>query len=163
MTNFSVSIYPVDGRCRYWAKIVRANQSLPMPETVQGAADISGNFLRRGEEEIMTGDVLFEGEAMHHRKARGWLYTVSAVTPAGALLVRNGDWREFKSEMKTEGGFDPMLLRGSGDLAACVRFAHIARLGGLQNLRARTEAAAAEAAIDAVMAQQQKATSESIT
>ncbi len=58
--------------------------------------------------------------------------------------------------MKTEGGFDPMLLRGSGDLAACVRFAHIARLGGLQNLRARTEAAAAELAVNAVIALKKK-------
>jgi len=156
MESFSVSISPVDGRCRYWAKLVRANEHLPMPETVQGASDICGSYLQLGDEKIMPGDVLFEGEAMHHRRSRGWLYTVSSVTPAGALLVRNSKWSEFKSAMKTEGGFDPMLLKGSGDLAACVRFAHIARLGGLQNLRARTEAAAAELAVNAVIALKKK-------
>ncbi len=71
MESFSVSISPVDGRCKYWAKLVRANEHLPMPETVQGASDIYGSYLQLGDEEIMSGDVLFEGEAMHHRRSRG--------------------------------------------------------------------------------------------
>lgn len=151
MTSHSIYIGPTDHRCRHWAKIVRSGRALPMPENVKCAADIPVPYRSPGHDELMPGDVLFEGEALHHCRNLGRAYSVVAVSLEGTLMTLEMASREFKAAMKREGGFDPDLLRGSGDLAACVRFAHIARLGGLQNLRAKREIAEASAAIDGVL------------
>ncbi|WP_139826500.1 hypothetical protein [Derxia lacustris] len=128
MNSFSVSLYPCDSRCRYWAKIIRKGQSLPLPADVNGANDIPGKYLR-GDEELLPGDVLFEGEAMHHRKNRGWHYVVQVVTEAGELRrFVNGAFSNQKAQMKAQ-GMSPDYLRGAGDVAAMVRIAHGIRLG----------------------------------
>jgi len=123
----SVRVGPRDSRCRYWAKIVRAGQPLPTPASVGGAASIPGAYLRNGEEELFPGDVLIEGEEMHHRKARGWTYRTAHVTAAGELVYTTPS-AEIKAAMKAA-GLPAELLPGSGDLAACVRIAHGLRLG----------------------------------
>lgn len=129
MQSHSVKFGPIDSRCRYWAKISRAGQVLPLPENVQGADDITGPYLRRGEEELMTGDVLFEGEANHHRRTdRGWTYWVTIVLPSGELVRLQSGFSAHKRELKVQ-GMAPELLKGSGDVAAMVRIAHGVRLG----------------------------------
>ncbi|MES2299933.1 MAG: hypothetical protein V4582_23035 [Pseudomonadota bacterium] len=129
MKSFSVTINPLDSRCRHWAKIVRAGQALPHSVVVQGANDIPVPYANLGDEELMPGDVLFEGEANHHRRTdRGWTYFVRAVTNDGDFLSLRSGFSVQKAQLK-EQGMSPALLMGSGDIAAMVRIAHGLRAG----------------------------------
>lgn len=127
MKSYSVNMSPVDARCRYWAKIIRCDEALPIPSSVNGANDIPGPYLT-GDEELLTGDVLFEGEALHHRNRRGWLYVVSIVLENGELLYLSSGFSAQKAQLKRQ-GMAPELLKGSGDIAAMVRIAHGVRNG----------------------------------
>lgn len=129
MQSHSVVIAPVDNRCRWWAKICRADQELPHPNDVHGASDLPGPYLQRGEDELLPGDVLFEGEAHHHRRFdRGWWYYMRMALPNGELLELRSGFSEQKRQLK-EQGISPDLLKGSGDIAAMVRIAHGIRMG----------------------------------
>ncbi len=129
MQSHSVEIRPHDSRCRYWAKISRAGDPLPLPCDVEGANDIPGSYLHRGDEELQAGDVLFEGESNHHRRTdRGWSYCVTCAMPSGDLVCLFSGFSEEKRLLKAQ-GMSPELLKGSGDIAAMVRIAHAVRLG----------------------------------
>lgn len=123
----SIQIKKRDSRCRFWAKVIRAGQALPLPSAVAGASDIPGPFAQQGDEELFFGDVLIEGEENHHRHARGWTYWVTFVGLDGAVHVvqPSGD---IKAALK-KAGLDRALLAWSGDLAACMRIAHGLRAG----------------------------------
>ncbi len=128
MQSHSVIIGPADSRCRYWAKTFRSDDPLPLPSLVNGANDLLGKYAQHGEEELTAGDVLFEGEANHHRKNRGWTYWLTVVAPNGELLrFISGNFGELKAQMKAQ-GMSPDLLKGSGDIAAMVRIAHAIRI-----------------------------------
>lgn len=105
MDSVSVRIAHRDDRCRYWAKVIRAGQALPLPSATNGANDLAGVESRKGEEELLPGDVLIEGEEAHTKAPTG-----------------------IKAHLKTA-GLPAELLTGSGDVAACVRIAHGLRLG----------------------------------
>ena len=129
MKSHSVTIAPFDDRCRYWAKICRAEQALPHPTNALRADDLPGPYLRRGQDELMPGDVLFEGEAIHHRRTdRGWSYWLKMVLPNGELLELKSGFGAQKQQLKLQ-GMQPDLLMGSGDIAAMVRIAHGVRMG----------------------------------
>ncbi len=124
----SVRVVPGDSRCRYWAKIVRASVTLPLPSATDGANDIPGGYIKRGEEELFPGDMMFEGEEKHHSKPRGWSYWVTYCDSDGvARRIRNPGVDE-KAAMKAA-GLPAELLSGAGGVAAAVRFAHGVRLG----------------------------------
>lgn len=127
VVSVSFPVRPRDSRCRYWAKVIRAGQPLPAPASVDGAGDVPGAYLRNGEEELFPGDVLIEGEANHHVKARGWSYWVHTCSPTGEQVTIRPS-ADVKSQLKAA-GIDPRLLPGSGDVAACVRIAHGIRAG----------------------------------
>lgn len=55
MKSYSVTIKPIDSRCRHWVKIVRTGQALPPPVDVQGANDIPVPYANLGDEELMPG------------------------------------------------------------------------------------------------------------
>jgi hypothetical protein len=102
---------------------------VPLPGNVAGANDITGPYLQRGEEELLAGDVLFEGESNHHRRTdRGWTYWVTCVLANGELIELVSGFGTQKKELKRQ-GMAPELLMGSGDIAAMVRIAHGVRLG----------------------------------
>jgi len=127
--SHSVPIKPRDARCRYWAKVVRAEVTLPLPDTVCGANDIPGPYLLRGEEELLPGDALFEGEANHHRRTdRGWTYWLTTVTASGELLRFRSGFGTQRAQMKAQ-GMSPELLKGAGDVAGMVRIVHALRSG----------------------------------
>lgn len=126
----SVEIRPTDSRCKYWAKIVRANQPLPFPLDVNGANDLPVPYLRRGDEELAPGDALFEGEAVHHSKNRGWLNSLHWVDADGKLHVFRQPFSDYKAQLKAQ-GLAVELLKGAGDVAAMVRIVHGLR-GGLK-------------------------------
>lgn len=69
---------------------------------------------------------MIEGEGNHHRKERGWTYRVSYVGLDGSLQ-QVVPTTEMKQSMKSAGMAAP-LLRGSGQLAACVRLIEGLRL-----------------------------------
>lgn len=126
--SMSVSLYPTDARRRYWAKIVRNGRPLPMPDEVQGAGDIPGPYRGRGDEELLPGDALFEGEANHHRKNRGWTYCLTYVTDGGEVLTFISGFSEQKAALKAQ-GIASVYLKGAGDWAAMVRIVHGLRMG----------------------------------
>jgi hypothetical protein len=129
MQSHSIKIKPLDSRCRYWAKIVRGGNPLPHPCNVSSAADIPSQYLNQGDEELLPGDVLFEGEANHHtRTDRGWTYFIRAVQEDGSLLTLRSGFSAQKMELKAQ-GMPIEYLTGSGDVAAMVRIAHGLRLG----------------------------------
>lgn len=129
MKSKPVKIHPCDSRCRYWAKIVRSDQALPKPVDVSSANDIPGPYLKVGEDELLPGDVLFEGESNHHRRRdRGWTYWIQIVLQNGELLFLDSGFSAQKAQMKRQ-GLAPELLKGSGDVAAMVRIAHGIRNG----------------------------------
>ena len=82
----------------------------------------------RGDEELLPGDFLFEGEANHHRRDRGWTYWLHAVSPAGEYVTYRSGISAQKAELKRQ-GLAARLLTGSGDVAAMVRIAHGLRAG----------------------------------
>lgn len=127
IASVSVTIAPQDSRCRYWAKVIRADQPLPAPSAVSCANDVPGAYARRGDEELFVGDVLIEGEENSRRKARGWTYWVTFVDADGkkhTVIPRSG----HKAAMKAA-GLAPTFLTGSGDVSACVRIAIGVRSG----------------------------------
>lgn len=129
MQSHSITLAPHDSRCRYWAKVVRAGQSLPLPADATSAYAIAGAFLKKGQEELFVGDVLFEGEANHHRRTdRGWTYDVTFIDAAGKCQCIGDGFGAVKARLK-EQGLAPELLAGSGDIAAMVRIAHAVRAG----------------------------------
>lgn len=131
--SVSVSIGPVDSRCRYWAKIVRKGELLPMPSNTHGANDIPGPYVRNGEDELLPGDTLIQGEARHHRKQRGWNYAVTYCTEAGEKLHIVNPGADVKAALKGA-GVRAELLPGSGGIAACVRVRKALQLGMLSIL-----------------------------
>lgn len=129
MKSHSVEIAPLDSRCRYWAKICRAEQALPNPVEALRANDLPWGYLLHGQEELMPGDVLFEGEANHHHRTdRGWTYWVAIVLPNGELLRLKSGFSAQKQQLKQQ-GMSTDLLKGSGDIAAMIRIAHGVRMG----------------------------------
>lgn len=126
--SLSVTIGAQDSRCRYWAKIIRADQALPLPSAVDGANDVPGPYLRKGDDELFAGDILIDGEEAHHRKNRGWSYRVIWMDPETGERCRVFPNAEIKAALKA-GGLAPELLKGSGDVAAAIRIAHGLRAG----------------------------------
>lgn len=129
----SIKVGPDDSRCHYWAIMVRAGQPLPHPENARGAADLAQRFIatrhdgRPTDKELFPGDILFEGEQVKHNRDYGWTYQVRWLAPDGdevKLRPRSG----VKADLKAK-GLAPDLLRGAGQLAACVRVAHALRAG----------------------------------
>lgn len=127
--SVNVPIRPQDRECRYWAKIIRANEKLPKPLEVGNSRDIPGPYLRHGEEELFDGDVLFEGEERHPTKQRGWKYTVCFIGPKSARTYIEPTPAMGLKQIMKDRGMPAELLIGSGDIAACVRFAWALRLG----------------------------------
>ena len=130
--SISVEIKPLDDRCRYWAKIIRDGVMLPMPGDVTSANDIPGPYIQRGEEELFPGDILIEGEANHHRMARGWTYHITACKADGTRFGPREPKPEHKAAIKAklaEAGLNERVLAGSGDIAACVRIGFAVRSG----------------------------------
>lgn len=132
-----------DHRCKYWCKVIRDGQMLPLPHVINGANDVPGPYLRRGDDiEIFEGDYILEGEEVHHTKNRGWTYTLSRLVKAKPASVdadgkeieakpaRIG-WLEFGKPVKDAVRAAGMksLLGGSGDVAAMIRAIHARREG----------------------------------
>lgn len=125
-TSISVKLAPIDRRCKYWCKIVRAAVTLPLPSGVEGADNLPGAYKRGGDEELFSGDMMFEGEAMHHSKPRGWMYHLTCIYKGEKHTFKAS--AEMKARLKAR-GLDVNLLPGSGDLAGIVRIAHAIRAG----------------------------------
>lgn len=123
----SIELAKKDDRCRGWFKIVRKGTQLPLPCNVRGADDIPADYSRPGYDELFPGDFMFQGEEMHHRKNRGWVYWITWVDGAGALHYTKPSMA-IKIALKAN-GLPPALLSGSGDVAALIRIAHGIRLG----------------------------------
>ena len=126
--SVSIEIRPADKRCRYWAKRIDAGRGLSLPDSIGSAKDIPGPFLNvGGEDELAVGDFIIEGEEVHHRHQRGWTYRIGFMGIDGALH-RVTPNKEHKQAMKAA-GMPLHYLRGSGELAACVRLIAGLRLG----------------------------------
>lgn len=152
LKTVSFEIRPYNRGHAYWAKLIRAGGNLPFPALVNGASEIPGKYLMHGEEELFPNDILFEGQANHRSKSRGWRYWVHFVNENGDLIQPHGAWSVFKSRLKEAAGtYDAELLKGAGDLAACVRWAHIQRAGGLDTLLAISQALEAKSVMQRIV------------
>lgn len=134
--NFPVA--PSDHRCKYWCKIVRAGAPLPHPASVDGANDIPGAYLKKGDVEVFVGDVIFEGDENHHRKQRGWTWTMYIVDELGELQTVN--YSQAKDILRMWGIKD--MLAGAGACAAMVRAAWYLRLAEVAEARRESAVAA---------------------
>lgn len=130
----SFSVGPGDSRCKYWAKQVPLS-ALPMPASIDGANSLPGGYLRNGNTELFDGEILIEGEANHHSKQRGWSYWLVRVNPTEGKdgeYIRTKMSSEINARVKAcikeaakRGLLSKEHLRGSGDIAAAVRFGHL--------------------------------------
>lgn len=128
--SVSITIGPIDRRCKYWAKVIPASMELPTPAHVSesGAAAIAAPFLKNGGEELLAGEFLIECEQAHHSKLRGYDYWVSWAHTDGRRVKIKNPGAEHKTAIKAA-GMAPELLKGSGHLAACIRIAIAVRAG----------------------------------
>jgi hypothetical protein len=131
MLSHSIEIGPIDSRCRWWTKIIRAGKPLPLPENANGADDIPGLYSKKGDEELLPGDAVIWGESKHHRHTRGWIYGIQYYSDKGFVSIQ--PTAELKQALK-KAGMSPELLKGSGDLAACIRLLHGFRANMLDEL-----------------------------
>lgn len=122
-------VKPRDSRCRYWCKKIHADR-LPLPGQIDGANSLPGEYLKKGDVEIEPGEFIFEGEEKHHNKQRGWDYWAYTYGEAGYKSLPFGT--ATKDAIKLLASEDLIskerardLLRGSGDIAAAVRRAHL--------------------------------------
>lgn len=68
-------------------------------------------------------DILFDGEANHHRHLRGWSYSSRTVNASGKLVGDHISFSEQKAQTKAP-CVRPTLPTGAGDCAGMVRIAH---------------------------------------
>lgn len=124
--TFSHVAHPEDSRCS-WLQVHATPEQLlsTSPTTVDRAADLPGRKLRNGADiELPAWSVLFDIEAMHHRKQRGWCHLLGLIIPedGGELRLR---WicpgMAVKMTIKAAGATH--LIGGSGPNAAMVRTA----------------------------------------
>lgn len=118
---------PVDSRCRWWQKTLTADQAVALdPAAIDDAGSIPGAYHRKNADmELPEWAVIFDGEANHHAKPRGWRWVVGFVVrdEAGALVVTwvTSAVAGQKAVVKASGAAH--LLGGSGDVANIVRCA----------------------------------------
>lgn len=124
-TTYSHVAKPADRRCRWWQRICDQGD-LERVElgAVDGANALPGRYLKDGSDvELPIWSVVFDGEARHHAKPRGWRFLVGFVVPGddgGLRLV----WREPKVQDKARAKADNQALAaGTGPHAALVRAA----------------------------------------
>ena len=125
--SLSVQIAPADKRCQYWAKIIRSNIPLRLPEVYSGGNDLPGPYLKIGDEELLEGDFLIEGEANHPRLQRGWNYRISYFGGGKFFQYKTVDGT-LKVSLKNQ-GMESELLKGAGGVAAAIRVLHGLRKG----------------------------------
>lgn len=128
LVSVSYTPKPSDSRCRYWAKIIRAEQSVPAPASVDGASSLPAEYLRSGDEvELFEGDAILEGEANSHRRNRGWSYNIGVVKNSKLEWYEHAPTKrpEIKQHFRDTG--NRSCLMGSGDIAAMVRLLHYIR------------------------------------
>lgn len=70
-------------------RVVFTGRSKVDPERILIVEYPSG-YARRGDEELLPGDFVLEGEANHHRKQRGWTYWLRGLDPSGQERRRIG-------------------------------------------------------------------------
>lgn len=117
---------PCDDRCRWWQKTLAAEAVIALdPASIEDANSIPGTYLRKGADlELNEWTVLFDGEQVHHKKPRGWTWTMGIVLRVdGALKVEwiRANVSKHKAVIKAAGAAH--LLGGSGDVASMVRVA----------------------------------------
>lgn len=127
VASHSVTIKPLDRRCKYWAKIIRSGHELPLPSAVSGANDVPCGYARNGDEELFEGDFLLEGEENHHAKNRGWTFWLTTVK--NGKLIRGVKYSSDRKAAMKAAGLPAQYLPGSGDIAGLIRMAHALQLG----------------------------------
>lgn len=126
-----------DSRCRAWCKVLSSESVRRIrPAGIDGANDLPGSYLPFGREvELFPGDVIFEGEANHHTKPRGWTYNLGFVVGGANGVARivwvAGDKRAaLKADLRaSKNPAVRELLPGSDDVAAMVRYARAVLMG----------------------------------
>jgi hypothetical protein len=119
---------PNDRRCRFWCKVISSDEALPAPGDVDGANGLPSAYMRQGEEiELFEGDAVLKGEANHHSKARGWSYSLGLVKDGKLIWLEEYKLSCVKKFLREHEDRDG--LRGSGDIAAMVRFLRALRSG----------------------------------
>jgi hypothetical protein len=118
---------PQDSRCQWWQRIATRDDVLALDlASVDGARSLPGTYCRSGQDhELPVGSVVFDGEANHHRKQRGWTFTVGIVLPGGGGGI-DLYWLAPTAERKAAIKAAPdgaAYMAGSGPHAAMVRMA----------------------------------------
>jgi hypothetical protein len=125
--------HPRENR-RFWAKIIRATDTLPTLHTGYVAAgELPGEYLRAEQDVVLfPGDVIIRSEEVSSRKNRGWNTEIEYVCrdKEGKLFACSheaDDNKEVKQNLSEKGRKD--LCQGAGDNATALRLAHAIRLG----------------------------------
>ncbi len=137
METLSHIASPSDSRCN-WLQLVADEAAVLAadPSKIDGAATLPGTKQRRGaDSELPAWTILFDIEANHHWKNRGWTHVLGIVAPKGEGLALY--WMKptaaTKAAIKAAGAAH--LIGGSGPNAAMVRAARYILEGADDNER----------------------------
>ena len=118
---------PCDTRCRWWQKTLTADEVIALdPASIDDANSIPGQYHRKGADMALPEwAVIFDGEAIHHKKNHGWRWVFGVVVrdaegKLGVAWVTSSVAKQ-KAAVKAAGAAH--LLGGSGDVANIVRCA----------------------------------------
>ena len=132
---------PADSRCKWWCKMFPAAFAAGLD--LSDVASIHGiAFVRKNADlELSEGDFVLDSEENSHRKARGYRVTIAQVVrsadgvlafvgPDGAAGFSSADM-ETKQAVKAKASKAQWaeLAKGSGDVAACLRWAKARAMG----------------------------------
>lgn len=127
---------PIDSRCQWFSAIIEPK--FLDPKYLVERTPFT--YLRRGQDlELEPGTFILNSEAVHHRKRRGFVVHLGVAIHDQVIWIQ--PTMDIKMLIKQEGHKD--LMKGCGDVAACIRMAiYLSRqeslLFGIKKLAAGT-------------------------
>jgi len=127
----SITVGPLDKRCKYIAKLIRDGFPIPTPAEISevGARAIALKLASNGDEELFPGDVLIEVEQKNPRRDGGYRCRMVIVDQDAPEGVRYIEPSSIHKQVMKSAGLPVELLPGAGPLAGCIRILHAMRLG----------------------------------
>lgn len=129
--SHSIVISPRNAGHKYIAKLIRADDPLPLPSAAAklGMRAIANRLAHNGDEELLPGDALIEIEANSppDEAPSGYSCHLTIIDAAGKL--RRFTPTSYNKGAIKAGGIPVEYLPGAGPTAACVRIIHAQRMG----------------------------------
>lgn len=127
--TYSHIAVPSDHRCRWWQKALPIDTMLATnPADIEGGNDVPGTYMKKNaDHELAAWTAVLDSEAKHHKKDRGFSYTLGIIHPnpnvEGELTITWIGARVAPQKAAIKAAGASHLMGGSGDAAHLVRMA----------------------------------------